>query len=291
MTGTIHALVVGAISRDLDAGEPSAAARPGGVVHHAGAALARLGAQARVLTRVRPEDAATLLAPLRAEGVEVRALPSRRTTTYRNDYSRGADVHELLAASDRIGPDDVPRAWRSSDLIQLGPLHRADVDPALPSALSGRIGIDIQGLVRQPGAAGASPPPYPHLDQLLEQVEVVQASEAELGRLLLGDTLEQFVRHTLEQFVRRHEIEEMIVTRGARGATLLTGARRMEIPARTVEGRSRVGAGDVFLAAYLLFRSLGFGPCDAGRRAAGVSAAKIEAGEVPRELRPGGIAP
>jgi len=281
MAVTVHALVVGAISRDLDASKPSVEGRPGGVVHHAGAALARLGAQARVVTRVRPEDADALLATLHAEGVQVRALPSRETTTYRNDYSRASDFHELLATSDAIGPDDVPQAWRRADTVHLGPLHRADLDPALPGALSGRIGVDVQGLVRT--RAGETPSPYPHLDELLENVEVVQASASELDALLLGKTL--------EQFARRHRIDELIVTRGARGATLVTGGRRLEIAARAVEGHFRVGAGDVFLASYLMFRALGLEPGAAAPGAAEVSAAKIAEGEVPKGMRPEAVAP
>jgi sugar/nucleoside kinase (ribokinase family) len=281
MAVPVHALVVGAISRDLDAGEPSAQGRPGGVVHHAGAALARLGAQARVVTRVRPEDADTLLATLYAEGVQVRALPSRETTTYRNDYSRASDFHELLATSDAIGPGDVPQAWRRADAIHLGPLHRGDLDPALPGALSGRIGVDVQGLVRS--RAGETPSPYPHLDELLENVEVVQVSASELDALLLGEEL--------EHFARRHEIAEMIVTRGARGATLVTGGRRLEIAARAVEGHFRVGAGDVFLASYLLFRARGLDPGAAALGAVEVSAAKITQGAVPKGMRPEAVAP
>jgi sugar/nucleoside kinase (ribokinase family) len=281
MTGTVHALVVGAISRDLDVNEPSANGRPGGVVHHAGAALARLGAEVRIVTRVRPEDAATLLAPLCAEGVEVQALPSRETTTYRNDYARKEDAHELLATSDTISPDDVPQAWGSSEVIHLGPLHRADLDPALPSALSGRVGIDVQGLVRQ--RVGASPCPYPHLDELLGGVDVVQASESELDALLRGDTL--------ERFAQRHGVAELIVTSGARGATLVTDGRRISIPARAVEARFPVGAGDVFLASYLLFRAGALEPSAAARGAADVCAAKIARGEIPKDPRAGGGVP
>src|SRR5262245_44734012 len=78
------ALVLGAITRDLEAGQPAVA---GGVVPYAGRAFAALGARTRVVTRVRDADAAELLAPLRAAGVDVHALPSAETTTYANDYS------------------------------------------------------------------------------------------------------------------------------------------------------------------------------------------------------------
>jgi sugar/nucleoside kinase (ribokinase family) len=276
MREMIRALVIGAMSRDLDTTRPDEGVRPGGAVYYAGAALARLGAQVRSVTRVRPDDAAFLLAPLHAEGIESLALPSRLTTTYRNDYSGDVDVHELCATSDRIAAEDVPEAWRSADVIQLGPLHPNDLDPGLPGVLRGRIGIDVQGLVRQQGATRALAP-YPQLARLLENVDVVQGSEAELAPLLAGDSL--------EHFRRRYAVGEVLVTRGARGATLLVGDRRLEVPALRVEGRHPVGAGDVFLAAYLLGRAEGLAPADAASGAAEVCAAKIERGEVPKGRR------
>ena len=125
--------------------------------------------------------------------------------------------------------------------------------------------------------------PYPELDALLSNVDVVQASEAEVDALLAGDSV--------EQFIRRHAIAEMIITRGARGATLLTPGQRIEVPARVVPVHFRVGAGDVFLATYLLLRTHGFAPPMAARHATDVCAAKIESGEVPKGLRPSGISP
>ncbi|MFQ5699020.1 MAG: PfkB family carbohydrate kinase [Myxococcota bacterium] len=272
MPGRETALVIGAISRDLDAAHPAARETAGGVVHHAGLALARLGTRPRVVTRVRPDDD-RLLGPLRSAGVEVVAHPSRRTTTYRNDYSGLSDAHELCAVSDTLHAADIPSDWRSADLIQLGPLHRRDLDPELPQQLDGRIGIDIQGLVRLPGPALLAP--YPKLEVLLDRVQVLQASESELPSLLAGDTV--------ERFVRRHGIEEMIVTLGARGSVLLHRGRRLEVPALEVAGRHPVGAGDVFLASYLVARARSSSPMDAARFATRICAAKIDTGELPED--------
>lgn len=266
------ALVVGAISRDIDAAHPTAGETSGGVVHYAGLALARLGARVLVVTRVRPDDE-RLLEPLRSAGIEVVAQESRATTTYRNDYSGLSDAHELCAVSDTLHAEDVPLAWRNADLIQLGPLHRRDLDPELPQALHGRIGLDIQGLVRLPGPALLAP--YPKLEVLLGPVQVLQASENELPSLLAGDTI--------ERFVRRHGIEEMIVTRGARGSVLIELGKRLEIPAIQVAGNHPVGAGDVFLAGYLIGRARGSGPLAAAHFATRICAAKIDSGEVPKD--------
>lgn len=273
------ALVLGAITRDLER-DPRAPERQrekvGGVVHYAGLGLAALGATTRVVTRVRRADARVLLGPLEAAGVAVCALPSRATTTYANDYGGAEDQHELLATSDPLGPDDVPVPWRRADLIQVGPLHRRDVLPDVLAGLSGLIGIDLQGLVRLADARGTRLAPNPELKDFLPRVAVAKASERELEVAREG--------RSLESFRKEYGIGELLVTRGARGAWLVTRAGVRHVPAPRVERRFPVGAGDVFLAAYLFARAHACGPLEAARFATRSSAAKIAHGNVPAAL-------
>jgi sugar/nucleoside kinase (ribokinase family) len=268
-------LVVGAVTRDLDLRDERAAAVPGGVVVHAGTALARLGARVRIVTRVRPDDQAALLAPLVAEGVEVRALPSAATTTYANDYAGRATRHELRATSDPIGPDDVPADWRVADVVQLGPLHPADDAPETAAALRGLRGLDVQGLVRWPEPGGTRLGPNSRLPAFLACADVVQASEEELAPVLDGESL--------DRFVARHGVRELVVTRGARGATVVASGRTHDVAAVPAPGGVRVGAGDVHLAVYLLLRVRGRDPVRAARGAAAVVARRMAGGAVPRD--------
>ena len=268
------ALVVGALSRDLLIGsDGSTQLRSGGGVHHGGITLARLGSSVRVVTRVHPEDEEDLPAPLRAEGVEVLALPSDATTTYVNQYHAREDRHELKVASDPIAPEDVPRGWREVDLVQLSPLHQNDIAPETVAELHGLKGFDVQGLLRGRGSEGLRA-----LPSYLENVDVVQVSESDLSGLLGGQSL--------GHFVQRYDVKEMIVTRGSRGATLVTEKGATEVPARGVAGGDPVGAGDVFLASYLFLRSRGRGPVDAARGATRACAAKLEHGMIPRGFAP-----
>lgn len=274
------ALVLGAITRDLERGSPAA---PGGVVHYAGRAFAALGARTRVVTRVREADTHELLAPLIASGVEVRALPSAATTTYENDYSGPEDRHELLAASDPLGPDDVPLAWRSADAIQLGPLHRRDLLPETLACLRGFRGIDLQGLVRLADAAGTRLAPNAELKDFLPHVSVAKAGEEELAVVLEG--------RTLEEFRREFGLAELLVTRGARGALVVTRSGVQEVEAPVVPRRFPVGAGDVFLAAYLHARASEHTPLEAARFAARTSAAQVEHGRISAQPLEEGAAP
>jgi len=270
----LRALVVGAVTRDLEPGTDGAGAfRPGGVVFHAGLALAALGARTRIVTRLRPEDETALLAPLRAGGVGALALPSRETTTYANDYSSTPTRHDLRATSDSIGPDDVPAAWREADVVQLGPLHPRDVLPETAAALRGLKGLDVQGLVRVAGGGGRLERSAA-LERFLPHVDVLQASEQELAAALDGDGA--------GTFVARHGVRELIVTRGARGATLVTPDGTIDVPPEPAPGTGAVGAGDVFLAAYLVHRARGATPAAAAGAAARVAARKVAGAEVAR---------
>ena len=269
----LTALVLGAVTRDVD---PGGATAPGGVVHYAGLAFAALGAHTRVVTRARPEDAAELLAKLRAARVETRAWPSRETTTYANDYSGSEDLHELLQTSDPITPGDLPEDWRRADAIHLGPLHRRDLAPETVGVLEGRVGIDLQGLARLSSPTGTRLAPNPALKDFLVGVSVAKAAEEEIAVLLEG--------RTLREFRREFGIAELLVTRGARGALLVTRTGVDEIAAVPAERRFPTGAGDVFLAAYLYARANGREPRAAGDFAARASAAQIERGSVPGEL-------
>ena len=264
------AVVVGAISRDLEGNE----AKPGGVVHYAGLALAALGARVSVLTRVAAADAAVLLAPLRAEGVSVHVLPSGATTVCRNDYSGEVDQHQLLAVSDPIAASDLPENLRRADIVQLGPLHRDDLKPEIAAGLHGRVGLDIQGLVRERDGTRTRLAAPPDLVRFTRGVSVLKASEPELAVVSAG--------RSAVAFLRDHDLDELITTRGPRGATLTTAVGSVELEALPAECRFPAGAGDVFLAAYLLARARSFAPLEAAHAALRASAQQIERGRVRR---------
>jgi len=264
------ALLVGSISRDLLADGGSA---PGGVPHWAGLALLRLGARVRVVTRAATADDA-LLDPLRAAGAEVLRLPSARTTTCRNEYAETGDRHELWACSDPISAADVPEPWRRADLVQLGPLHRRDLAPDLARSLCGRIGLDAQGLVRAGQGEGTHLAAAEGLEAALVGVQVLKAGEDELPFVLRG-------AEPPGRLLERSALDALLITRGARGATLLTRAGRIEIPALALRARFPTGAGDVFLAAFLWALASGQSAAAAARLASRASAAKIETGELP----------
>lgn len=268
--------MIGAITRDRIFVQGRALGEsPGGVVHHAGLTLVALGARVRVLTRVHADDDEELLSPLREAGAEVRALPSRATTTYRNDYSKTPTRHELEAVSDPIEAGDVPEDWRRCELIQLGPLHRRDIQPEAAEAVQGLRGLDVQGFFRE-----REPLEAVALTRFLACADVVQASSEDLPRLTHGEAP--------GPFAYRHAIQELLITQGARGAELWTSSGVARVPVRridlegTTSGEALIGAGDGFLASYLYARACGCTPEPAAHRAAELAVSRIEQ-KLPRD--------
>lgn len=249
------------------------ASTPGGGVHYAGRALARLGAHVRVVTRLDPRDE-SLLAPLRAEGAEIRALPSRETTTYVNDYGGPVDRHDLQTASDRIEVQDVPHGWLRADVVQIAPLHPDDIAPGIAERVEGMVGLDPQGLLRRRREGRTVLLPNPDLALHVAGVRVLHLSESELDAACEGDPP--------ERFLRRMGVRELVVTRGDRGVVLFEEGRSSEVPAPSARAHHPIGAGDVFLACYLWLRSGGGSPIDAARGAVGLCAVHVEKGEIPK---------
>lgn len=266
---TPQALVIGAVTWDHDLDRPRASPRPGGVPTFAGRALARLGVTTRVVTRIDARDDA-VLAPLRAAGVEVLALPSRRTTTYGNRYGGSDDGHELWERSDPIVPGDVPASWLGgAQAVVAGPLHPHDVAPACVADTAGVVGVDLQGLLR--GERLGHDAVQPLVRAWCRVATVVQVSATDLAAL--------FDATSARAIRTAYGIRELVITWGARGATVATATGVLDVPAaRVVQGETR-GAGDAHLAAYVLGRALGREPIDAATAASMAAARSIEAGE------------
>jgi hypothetical protein len=103
---------------------------------------------------------------------------------------------------------------------------------------------------------------------------VVQVSQSDAPYLFAGDSL--------ERWRRRMGVRELIVTRGARGAVVVTERGRLLIPAMRVVVGHPTGAGDVFLAGYLHGRARGLAPARAARLASRAAALHLGRRDVAR---------
>lgn len=252
-------LVIGDLTCDLLADGTSA---PGGTTLYAAATAAHLGLRAAMLAGGDPGRP-----PRLPPGVEVALVPAAARSTFENRYTAQGRVQVLHARGPQLGLADLPPAWRGAPLVHLGPLTgevSIELAAAFPDAL---VGVTPQGWMRAwdlplPAVIRRVPwRPRPaqlrHVDLLVLSIEDVAGDEA-----------------LAASYAR--DCHLVVVTRGARGATLYVDGSPQAIAAFPALERDPTGAGDVFMAAMLVrLRETG-DPVAAAIFAGAVAACAIE---------------
>jgi sugar/nucleoside kinase (ribokinase family) len=223
--------VIGPLSRDVVAG---GAPRIGGGPWYAGRALGALGVDALVVAACGAEDEDAFRAELDGIGVPFDLHVLDTTTAFSFSYDEaGARAMTVDAVAEPFAPEV------DADWVQVTPLLRGDVVvPRAPHVL-----LDGHGLVRRPQLGPLQ------LDaefdrEMLRGVSILKLSDEEAA--VVGPV----------------DVPELVVTHGARGATV----NGSHIAAEPVDA-DPTGAGDMFAAGYLAARADGAEPVEAGRSA------------------------
>jgi 2-dehydro-3-deoxygluconokinase len=225
--------------------------------------LARLGHRVRWAGRVGADElGALVLRTLRAEGVDIdHALTDdtgrptgllltepRLGTLTRVSYYRAG------SAGSAVSPADVLPALAPGSRI----LHLTGITPALsPSAAEAALaaattareaGITVCLDVNYRSRLWTADRARTALRPLLARTDLLIASEDELPLVLEGPDVgeDDGVKSLLAAGVG-----EVVIKRGARGATTCTADGTTDRPAREVDAVDLVGAGDAFVAGYL----------------------------------------
>jgi len=227
-------LVIGHVTRDLQEDGYTI----GGTVTFASLTARNLGQRTAVVTRASPDLA---LHPL-YRGIEVLVLPSPVTTTFQNLYSTdGARTQFLRALAGGIKAEDIPLAWREAKIVLLGPLAgelEGSIGRIFPHSL---IGVTPQGWMRRWDEEGrVLPKPWEGAAGVLKYARVVIFSEHDVQR----------DESVIQAYARMADI--LVVTKGARGATVYHRGEVRHFPAFETREVDPTGAGDVFAAAYLI---------------------------------------
>ena len=222
--------------------------------------LARLGHRTRWVGRVGDDElGALVLRTLRAEGVDVAAAvvaPGELTGMLLFEPAPGGAtrVHYRRAgcAGARIAVTDVaPAVAQGARILHvtgitaaLGEGPAAAVRYAVETARAGgaTVCLDVNHRPKLWGRARAAAALRP----LTAAAHILVASEDELPVVGDGPDEAAQVQALLDLGVR-----EVVVKRGARGASAYTGAGRCDEPARVVPVVDTIGAGDAFSAGYL----------------------------------------
>jgi len=231
--------VVGQLSLDVIAGEPP---RIGGPPWHASRALRALGVDARIVAKCGEPEAIEFTRHLETLDLPFDLVVGGRTTEFSFTYD--ADGVRTMAV-DEVGDPWLPNELTLDglDWLYIAPLLRDELDLAVVA--DGRtVLLDAHGLVRvrAPGALRLDG----DFDRgVLAHVSMLKAADEEA------------------EVIGAVDVPELIVTHGARGATV----NGVHVYAEAVD-KDPTGAGDMFGAAYLVSRAEGADPVDAARRAA-----------------------
>jgi sugar/nucleoside kinase (ribokinase family) len=244
--------VIGHLSRDVVAG---AAPRIGGGPWHAARGLRALRQDALVIAKAGDRAFGAQLATL---GLPFSVITGGETTAFSFAYDDdGLRTMTVDAIGEPWSVDDLPQALlRRVSWLHVAPLLHGDFDPDALEWLARdrRVLYDGQGLVR-PRELGPLQPAPLDLDAL-QHVSILKLAEEEAE--VLGDV----------------DVPEVIVTRGPRGATVITRDETVDVPTRAIDA-DPTGAGDAFAAAYLASRASGHAPVSAARRATAVVSALL----------------
>ncbi len=201
--------------------------------------------------------------PLVALGSQVRYLPGEATASFEMSYDGDRRQMTVRALGDSWAPADLPALPEEVRFVHVAPLSRSDFPAATLAALAARgrrLSLDGQGLVR-PSRTGPLVLDAEFDPEVLRHLAVLKLNDEEAE--VIGDPVRLGVR-------------ELLLTHGARGATVVADGRVHEVPAFPLEG-DPTGAGDGFCVAYLASRSVGLAPAAAARRATAVVAAMMTA--------------
>jgi ribokinase len=217
---------------------------PGGKGANQAVAAARLGRQVAIVGRVGADDhGRRLRATLRAEGVDSRLLaddPEAPTGLALIAVAGDGENTIVVSpgANGRVGPGDIARAGDVLERAAVTLVQHEIPEPAVAAAVHAAGGM----VVLNPAPARTVDP------RVLARVDVLVPNRTELA-VLAGAPMPAGPNDAASLAARVHGPRTVVVTLGAEGALVLTGARVEHVPAPAVAVVDTTGAGDAFCGA------------------------------------------
>lgn len=233
----------------------------GGAESNVAIALRRLGVPVAWFGRVGDDPLGErVVRELRAEGIEVgaRVDPGAPTGLMLKERPTAATtaVHYYRAGSagSRLTAGDIP----AGRIEEAALLHVTGITPLLSSTAAAAVrdavararvaGVTVSFDINYRSALAASAAAAPLLREIAESADIVFGGTSEL-ELISGTDAD-----TAAAALRGAGVGEVVIKRGADGATAHVGSEVVDAPGFAIHPLDTVGAGDAFVAGYLSVR-------------------------------------
>ena len=211
---------------------------------------------------------------LRAKGIQVEVLPSRKTVYFENIYGANQDDRKqrVLAKADPFTVEELKD--EEAKFFHLGSLLSDDFSLDVVKLLSGKgkLAVDAQGYLREVRGEQVYPTDWKDKREALKYIDILKVNEYE-AEVLTG--FKDFKQAALQ--LAEWGVKEVLLTLGSLGSIIYAEGTFYKIPAYPTKNVvDATGCGDTYSMGYLYMRNKGASYEEAGCFAAALSTIKLE---------------
>lgn len=211
---------------------------------------------------------------LRAKGIQVEVLPSRKTVYFENIYGENQDDRKqrVLAKADPFTVEELKD--EEAKFFHLGSLLSDDFSLDVVKLLSGKgkLAVDAQGYLREVRGEQVYPTDWKDKREALKYIDILKVNEHE-AEVLTG--FKDFKQAALQ--LAEWGVKEVLLTLGSLGSIIYAEGTFYKIPAYPAKNVvDATGCGDTYSMGYLYMRNKGASYEEAGCFAAALSTIKME---------------
>ncbi len=211
---------------------------------------------------------------LRAKGIQVEVLPSRKTVYFENIYGENQDDRKqrVLAKADPFTVEELKD--EEAKFFHLGSLLSDDFSLDVVKLLSGKgkLAVDAQGYLREVRGEQVYPTDWKDKREALKYIDILKVNEHE-AEVLTG--FKDFKQAALQ--LAEWGVKEVLLTLGSLGSIIYAEGTFYKIPAYPTKNVvDATGCGDTYSMGYLYMRNKGASYEEAGCFAAALSTIKLE---------------
>ena len=211
---------------------------------------------------------------IRAKGIEVQVIPSRKTVYFENVYGENQNnrTQRVLAKADPFTIEGLQQV--EANIYHLGSLLSDDFSLEVIKYLStkGRLSVDAQGYLREVRGEKVYAVDWEDKIEALKYIDILKVNEHEM-EVLTGYSVPELAALKLAEW----GVKEVLITLGSLGSLIYAENKFHHIPAYPPkEIVDATGCGDTYMAGYLYMRNKGASYEEAGCFAAAMSTLKLE---------------